>query len=597
MSGITDDGKKFQRAYAFRSLRDAVMCQMLNNFPTSMIHNYNPQDNSEAAAALREILLEVPVKSPVKAESPELPELPLAPEHQSTPPPDPASAPLTPKRSQSAPSYVEYTPSGRFNIFVSPNIAVRVNSPGPGFIAPDPSSPGPSTPSRTSQMHEWAKRGRRMLLAEELDMDDVFSIEGTLMSCDSREEFADIVCGEFGLKRLQALDDGTCIRAVMARQKASNNFARLLHALKRRKAERRKKFAAQKKTYKEAIIHVHKQIKQMATEIHHQFNKKYSMDEIATNIFQSHRLRTATKDVGRYHAFVSMQSKIMNAETPEGEPKKKVNKLSKEILKKWKTMLDEEKNSLTKDILVELRERRALGMRENKEVGEHKPGAVAAQDSFMTGEQVQDTLKWLNMHTGDEALLIITSGSLEQAHRPYAVTTGPRVDSFCTEVLKLIPDNIGAKMDGFMVTEECAGSKTKISRMYYSGFMEQITKRYGIVLRNWPLEEFKNPSSEFSDWLDAYNAPDREADRGVNGVGMPTPSPTPAPAPIPATASGSTAAPPPIIHSITKFVPMAMVTDANGIAVPVKKTIQKKCCDSGKTRPKRSTVAAAGDNV
>ena len=55
-------------------------------------------------------------------------------------------------------------------------------------------------------MREWAKRGRRTLLAEELDMDDVFSIEGMLMSCDSREEFADIVCGEFGLKRLRALD-------------------------------------------------------------------------------------------------------------------------------------------------------------------------------------------------------------------------------------------------------------------------------------------------------------------------------------------------------------------------------------------------------
>ncbi|KAE9392163.1 hypothetical protein BT96DRAFT_778287, partial [Gymnopus androsaceus JB14] len=200
-----------------------------------------------------------------------------------------------------------------------------------------------------------------------------------------------------------------------------------------------------------------------------------------------------------------------------GEPKKKVNELSKEISKKWKAMSDEEKNSLTKDVLVELRERR-----ENKEVGEHKPGAVAAQDSFMTGERVQDTLKRLNMRTGDEALLIITSGSLERAHRPYVVTTGPRVDSFCTEVLKLIPDDIGAKMDGFMVTGiegvarthaqmlldmkktvsqlilqklQCAGSKTKISRMYYSGFTEQITKRYGIVLRNWPLEEFKNPSS------------------------------------------------------------------------------------------------------
>lgn len=56
------------------------------------------------------------------------------------------------------------------------------------------------------------------------------------------------------------------------------------------------------------------------------------------------------------------------------------------------------------------------------------------------------------MRTGDEALLVITNGSLERAHKPYIFTTGPRVDNFCTSVLKLIPNDLGAKMDGFMVT-------------------------------------------------------------------------------------------------------------------------------------------------
>ena len=54
--------------------------------------------------------------------------------------------------------------------------------------------------------------------------------------------------------------------------------------------------------------------------------------------------------------------------------------------------------------------------------------------------------------TGDEALLIITSGSVEHSHRPYIATTSRHVDNFCSEVLKLIPDDVGAKMDGFMVT-------------------------------------------------------------------------------------------------------------------------------------------------
>lgn len=65
----------------------------------------------------------------------------------------------------------------------------------------------------------------------------------------------------------------------------------------------------------------------------------------------------------------------------------KVHEMSAEISRKWRNMSEEEKDNTTKDTLVELRERRL-----NKEVGEHKPEAVAAQDSFLTGERVQDTV-------------------------------------------------------------------------------------------------------------------------------------------------------------------------------------------------------------
>lgn len=150
-------------------------------------------------------------------------------------------------------------------------------------------------------------------------------------------------------------------------------------------------------------------------------------------------------------------------EIPEGVPKMKVHKMLTEISEKWRNMSEEEKDNITKDTLIELREHRL-----NKEVGEHKPGAVAAQDLFLTGECIQDMvrvlhslfalltntqkLKHLNMRTGDEALLVITNSSLDRAHKPYVFTTGPCVDNFCNTVLKLIPDDLGAKMDGFMVT-------------------------------------------------------------------------------------------------------------------------------------------------
>lgn len=175
--------------------------------------------------------------------------------------------------------------------------------------------------------------------------------------------------------------------------------------------------------------------------------------------------------------------------------------------------------------------------------------------------------------------------------------------------------------------------------MYYTGFAERITKRYGIVVKNWPFERFENPSSistgaavetllhswnsgathfyrmssqEFKDWLDAHNATASEANMGGNGVGeqgdiemegsasqgIPTPSPTPIPitAPNP-TAFDPTAAPAPIPASTSQFVAMAMVTDANGVAVPVRSNTRKKRSDKGKPRKKRSTVAAGEGSV
>lgn len=221
MSGKSKQGERFQQAYAFRSFHDAVVSQMLNDHPTAAIHDYNPRDNAQESEALRAVLLGIADEPPAKAESPQPPELPHnVPERQSTPPPEPVSAPSTPQRSRSAPSHTENIP-GSFNIFFSPNVAVRVNS--PGINAPgtqhallivikltaevsDRSSPVPSTPSRGSQAREGITRGRRTLLAEEFTMDQVLSVEAMLMTCLSGEDFAEGVHDEFGMKKLRALD-------------------------------------------------------------------------------------------------------------------------------------------------------------------------------------------------------------------------------------------------------------------------------------------------------------------------------------------------------------------------------------------------------
>jgi hypothetical protein len=166
--------------------------------------------------------------------------------------------------------------------------------------------------------------------------------------------------------------------------------------------------------------------------------------------------------------------------------------------------------------------------------------------------------------------------------------------------------------------------------MAYVSFDEQITKRHGIVVKNWPLTEFKNPSSvgtkteleilwnawnsdathfyrmtksEYDDWITAYEAASELTGGGesvsgsaVNGgvgiteggqafqaVGLDSPSST----------SQSTAASNATTATATahaNFVALNMVTDANGVAVAVKRATRKKRSDAGKPRKQKAQV-------
>jgi len=156
-------------------------------------------------------------------------------------------------------------------------------------------------------------------------------------------------------------------------------------------------------------MEVHSTMFAAAQELHRRFRHR-SAELIATDIFQSQRLQSATKNVGKYNAFVSLECKRLNAgkltcatvfvllilklstEIPEGQPRQKVNELAKKIGAKWSAMSDEEKIAATTEELAHLRERRA-----NREVGEHRVAATAAQDSFLTLERVQENVSCLSV--------------------------------------------------------------------------------------------------------------------------------------------------------------------------------------------------------
>ncbi|KAJ3766983.1 hypothetical protein FB446DRAFT_793605 [Lentinula raphanica] len=272
----------------------------------------------------------------------------------------------------------------------------------------------------------------------------------------------------------------------------------------------------EKLLYQEAIADAHQQIYALAAEIHAKF-PKFSADCITADIFQSARLNlVSTKNVGPYAAFLSAEAKRFNdAEEAVGRKHWKINQLAKKISEKWKNMSQEERIEATKDDLEALRERR-----ENKEVGTHNVDITSSQDSTIMAEKLKEALKCLGVRTADEGLLIVTRGNMMRFHKPYVWTTSSRVDVFFESVYKAPPTDIGYRMDAYMVSgvegvarihvqamadlkkevrslifwklQECAG--TAVPKMFYTGFDHYITAHYSIVIKNWPLLMFTNPS-------------------------------------------------------------------------------------------------------
>ncbi|KAJ3818207.1 hypothetical protein F5880DRAFT_1617578 [Lentinula raphanica] len=281
------------------------------------------------------------------------------------------------------------------------------------------------------------------------------------------------------------------------------------------KTEKRKQRFLVKQSYQQSILDAHQQLYELAAEIHEKFPNR-RVKSIAADIFQSDRLKVASKDVGPYHAFLMAQAKIINDKAEaEGQDRRKINQLSGKISEMWKAMSAEERIEATKTDLEALRERRM-----NKEVGTHNVDIASSQDSTITAEKLKDSLERLGVRTGDEGAVIITRGDSSRFHRPFVWATSSRVHSFIETVFNNSLEHFGLKMDSYMVLgiegvaktqqqqlQELKAStgklirtkleetlKTPGAKMHYAHFDRLITKQHGVVINNWPLKTFVNPS-------------------------------------------------------------------------------------------------------
>ncbi|KAJ3717733.1 hypothetical protein C8R42DRAFT_629986 [Lentinula raphanica] len=343
----------------------------------------------------------------------------------------------------------------------------------------------------------------------------------------------------------------------------------------------------------------------------------------------------------------------LNADVPAGQPLTKLNQASKNIADKWAAMSKEERVAATKDHVVSLRERK-----ESKELGTwHNQDISANHDTSMSVSRIKEELTRLNSRTGDESILIICRGSITRFHAPEYFCSSPKAEKFLTTVIKISSEDMSYKMDAFMTVGvegvarnqvqvlmdlkastaalilkklKEAGGRHAIKKMYYVNFEDHITRQYKIIVKNWPLKEFKSPGSlnshadltvlfnawdtgaayfhrmshqEYADWEASGGRGvdmDAAAEGGSEGQNH-SPDEPRAPSPA-ATPAFSTAAPstqqdsqPAASSSNSNFVFTHMVTNQNGEAVSTTKRARKTRSDAGKPRRKKARAGGVSE--
>ncbi|KAJ3864419.1 hypothetical protein EV359DRAFT_41114 [Lentinula novae-zelandiae] len=396
--------------------------------------------------------------------------------------------------------------------------------------------------------------------------------------------------------------------------------------------EKRLRRLEKKTTYNAAINEIHKQLREAAAEVRSRF-PDHTLERVITDVFQSQRLKDSSKDISRYSAFTSLQMRALNANTPEGQPRQKVNQLSHIIAEKWRGMTEEERVAAMEDEIVALRERR-----ENKELGMwHNADVSATHDSSMTVSRVKEELTRLAARTGDECILVVTRGSLSRFRPPETYCSSEKSESFLSTVMKTSGADLAMRMDAFMVlgVEGVARNHVQIltemksKKMFYTNFEDHVTRPFGIIIKNWPLKEFKNPSSistradvsilwnawetgtahfymmtreEHQAWEQKQDEALVEARGRLQGVREKHAAEQTVQEErsgeeedTPAGGGGGEGGPPhagegnPPPTPTTTFVHATVVTDASGVAVHSHSRTRKKRSDAGKPRKKRKT--------
>ncbi|KAF7970292.1 hypothetical protein HWV62_24416 [Athelia sp. TMB] len=239
-------------------------------------------------------------------------------------------------------------------------------------------------------------------------------------------------------------------------------------------------------------------------------SEQYYLEEIMQRpkIVQSHR------GVNRWNVFLREEVKCMNDELPEDVPRFKSSALARQLKEKWSAMTQEQQIELTEEGASKLLEHREMKKLSVRTVPTH-----TFQDACRTLETIEKEIMALHARTGVEIAMFAVRGKIGDYLQPFAVQSSSRASDFFHLAFNTPINELVARYEAYCVSgaegvvqnynqalirlkselvtliaeklSKCVGRQV---RMFYKGFDEHITSKFGVVCRGWPLPKFQSPA-------------------------------------------------------------------------------------------------------
>ncbi|KAG2347640.1 hypothetical protein BDR05DRAFT_876288, partial [Suillus weaverae] len=245
--------------------------------------------------------------------------------------------------------------------------------------------------------------------------------------------------------------------------------------------------------YSEALIAARNIIKEQATILHEKFGR-HSVDYYFEEIMQCSQL-TGQRKVTKWNTFVEKEVEHHNSLVPAGERQHKACELMPQICARWQEMDEDQRTAETEEVIESMKEHCEM-----RELSSHNVMLSALADATKTLEKVDCEarlilfLTTLHSRTGIEFILLAVRGDTEHWNQPHVFNTA-RAAEFFDSCLKTSLGTLAFCFEGYCVTgvQETAASPKQVQHMYYTNFDTNITAKYGVVLKNWPLSKFCCP--------------------------------------------------------------------------------------------------------